>query len=307
MKPVKNINIHSVKDIHEYFGIPDELQHPLITLIDYSQLNKERLVFDKHRIYMNLYCIIESEKCVNSMMYGQTPMDYTNGTLVFYSPGQHMLIEAADYRKEAKTGWGLYFHPDFLLQSLLSDRIQEYTFFDYQLSEALHLSAKERMILKDLTLKIKEELTNNIDKHSKDLVIATLELVLKYCERFYDRQFITRSQSGNKVVGEFKTYIKDYINTKSMYKHGSLTVQKIANNLNLSPNYLSDLLKKETGKNATELIHLMMVEKAKSQLLNTNNTIQEIAYSLGFEYSQSFSKMFKNMTGLTPSSYRSMN
>jgi AraC-like DNA-binding protein len=307
MKPVKNITIHSVNDIHEYFGIPDELQHPLITLIDYSQLNKEKLVFDKHMVHMNLYCIIESEKCVNSLMYGQTTMDYTNGTLVFYSPGQHMVIDAADYRKDGKTGWGLYFHPDFLRQSFLSNRIKDYTYFDYQLSEALHLSAKERTILKELTLKIKEELANNIDKHSKDLVVATLELILKYCERFYDRQFITRSQSGNKVVGDFKTYIKDYINTKSMYKEGGLSVQKIANNLNLSPNYLSDLLKKETGKNATELIHLMMVDKAKSQLLNTNDTIQEIAYSLGFEYSQSFSKMFKNMTGYTPSSYRSMN
>ena len=296
--------IHSIQELHNYFAMPDDIQHPLMTLIDYSKIN--RLVFKEHVLRLNLYSIIESDKCANKLLFGQTPLDFKNGTLVAFSPGQSIRIQAADYKENRKSGWGLYFHPDFIRKSYLSERIQDYSYFNYEMHEALHLSNKEKAILFDLSLKIKEELAGNIDKHSKNLVIASIDLILQYCNRFYDRQFITREQSVNKTVSRFKRYVKDYLKTDAFDKEG-LTVQKVAAELNLSANYLSDLLKKETGKNAIEHIHLMMVERAKNKLLNTDETVQQIAFSLGFEYSQSFSKMFKNATGYTPTAFRNLN
>ncbi len=305
MNSNEEVILNSIQDLHNYFNAPNEVKHPLITLIDFSKVNRK--VYEKQSIKMNLYSIIESDKCACKLTYGQTPMDFANGTLVFFSPGQTMNLEAADYRVNNKTGWGLYFHPEFIKSSYLSETILNYSYFDYQLSEALHLSCKEKDILKDLTIKIEEELCNNIDKHSKDLVIATIDLILKYCNRFYDRQFMTRENNGNKTVTNFKKYIKEFLNKDTLSKEGGLSVQRIANHLNLSPNYLSDLLKKETGKNATEHIQLTIVDYAKTKLINTSNTVQEIAYSLGFEYPQSFTKMFKNATGYTPTVFRNMN
>jgi AraC-like DNA-binding protein len=204
-------------------------------------------------------------------------------------------------------GWGLFFHPDLIRATSLNDKLKDYTFFSYEMSESLHLSEKEHQILHDLVLKIEAELQENIDVHSQAIIVSNIELLLNYCTRFYGRQFITRKSSNNSVVVQIEKILSEYFKDNNINEQGLPTVKHLADQVYLSPSYLSDLLKKETGKNAQEHIHYHLIEEAKSLLLSTDRSVSEIAYSLGFEYPQYFNKLFKQKIGKTPVEYRSLN
>ena len=289
----------------KYFGIEEEIINPLITRVDFSKI-QPKLTSD-HQVTLHLFCILHSEKCIDEIMYGQTKLDFSNGTLISFRPNQTMVIPAKNIPNLKKDGWGLYFHPDFIRKHHLGSYIEEYSFFEYEMNEALHLSPLEKQKINNLVDEIIGELSGNIDKYTRMIVISNIELLLNYVQRFYSRQFITREKSNHGILSKFEKYIKTYIHAGNLEKKGMITVQNTAEALNLSPNYLGDLLKKETGKNAIEHIHLALVEQAKNKLLQSNDSIKEIAYQLGFEYAQSFSKMFKNATGLTPTNYRQLN
>jgi AraC-like DNA-binding protein len=204
-------------------------------------------------------------------------------------------------------GWGLFFHPDLIRATSLNEKIKDYGFFSYEITEALHLSDKEKNILYECVQKIESELKENIDVHSQFIMVSTIELLLNYCSRFYGRQLITRSQSNKKIISQIEAALKQYFSVDLIKEKGIPTVKYLAEQVNLSPSYLSDLLKKETGKNAQEHIHFYLIEEAKNNLINSEKTVSEIAYNLGFEYPQYFNKLFKQKTGQTPMEYRNLN
>jgi AraC-like DNA-binding protein len=214
--------------------------------------------------------------------------------------------DEAEYRDD-KMGWGLFFHTDLIRATSLNEKIKACTFFDYEVSEALHLSEKEKTILFECIQKIQTELQENIDVYSQQIIVSTIELLLGYCSRFYGRQLITRSQSNQSVITRMKDELLSYYADDSLKEQGLPTVKYLANKIRLSPGYLSDLLKKETGMNAQEQIHSYIIEEAKNCLLNTEKNISEIAYDLGFEYPQYFIKLFKQKTGKTPMEFRNLN
>lgn len=204
-------------------------------------------------------------------------------------------------------GWGLFFHPDLIRATSLNDKLKNYSFFNYEVSEALHLSDKEKNILFECVQKIQSELEENIDVHSQYIIVSTIELLLNYCSRFYGRQMITRSQTNKSIIAQIENILTKYFAVAKVKEQGLPTVKFLADKVHLSPSYLSDLLKKETGKNAQELIHFYLIEEAKTYLINTEKNINEIAHSLGFEYPQYFNKLFKQKTGSTPLEYRNLN
>ena len=204
-------------------------------------------------------------------------------------------------------GWGLFFHPDLIRSTILNDKIKSYSFFHYEVSEALHLSDKEKNILFECIQKIQIELQENIDVHSQYIIVSTIELLLNYCSRFYGRQMITRSHANKSTISQIETILTEYFAKTKVEEQGLPTVKFLADKVHLSPSYLSDLLKKETGKNAQEHIHYYLIEEAKSLLLNSDKNVSEIAFNLGFEYPQYFNKLFKQKTGKTPMEYRNLN
>ena len=207
---------------------------------------------------------------------------------------------------QIEEGWGLIFHPDLLNNSALGDKINSYSFFHYDVNEALHISEDEKLILSDCVEKIKKEYAQNIDKHTQVLIQNTIELLLNYCDRFYDRQFITRAKVNKDIVQQFEKALKDYFKNESLSELGLPEVKYFASALNLSTNYLSDLLKRYTGKSTQEHIHLQMTEKAKNLLWSSDKPISEIAYQLGFEHPSHFTKIFKMKTGKSPREYRNL-
>ncbi|MDA3615698.1 helix-turn-helix domain-containing protein [Polluticaenibacter yanchengensis] len=204
-------------------------------------------------------------------------------------------------------GWGLFFHPDLLRGTSLGSKMKDYTFFSYEIAEALHLSDKEKEILYDCIQKIENELKENIDNHSQTLIVSNIELLLNYCQRYYGRQFITRKSSNSNIIYQIEKLLTDYFKDEKLSEKGLPTVKYLSDKVHLSSGYLSDLLKKETGMNTQDHIHYYIIEEAKNILINTNNSVSEIAYSLGFEYPQYFSKLFKQKTGVTPVEYRTTN
>ena len=226
--------------------------------------------------------------------------------MILTGPGQVITMSETIITEETG-GWSLYFHRDLIRKSDLGRKIDKYNFFSYEANEALHLSEDEKEILTDCIHKIEKEITQNIDKHSQNLIISNIELLLNYCTRFYDRQFYTRTNMNKDIVTKFEKLLSDYYDSELQLENGVPTVKYCAEKLNHSANYLSDLLKKETGRNAMDHIHFFVIEKAKTILLNSQDTVSEIAYDLGFEYPQSFGKLFKNKTGISPARYRSLN
>ncbi len=209
-------------------------------------------------------------------------------------------------KKDDMKGWGLLFHPDLIRGTSLGARMKNYTFFSYETSEALHLSDKEKQILYDCILKIQSELDENIDSHTQNLIVSNIDLLLNYCSRYYGRQFITRKNSNRNILTQVESHLHNYFSSGSAEK-GLPTVKYLAENVHLSPNYLSDLLKKETGMNAKEHIHFFLIEEAKNILMNSNISVNEIAYRLGFVYPQYFSRIFKSKTGMSPVEFRNKN
>ena len=300
--------ITSISQFHEIIGLPAP-EHPLISFIKESDnANKSHIEeqFSNIRFSTDLYAIMYKDKVSGSIGYGRNSYDFQEGTMIFSSPGQVFTTPPADQPIENK-GWTLLFHPDLILKSNLGDRIDDYTFFTYEANEALHLSNKEEKFITELVYQIREEYRQNLDRHSQHLIISNLELLLGYCLRFYDRQFFTRTNLNKDFVSDFESKLKAYFKSDELNQKGLPNAQYFGAEMNMSANYLSDLLKKETGKSIKEHIDGYIITKAKSVLLNSTQSISEIAYGLGFDYPQSFTRLFKKKTGMSPLEYRSVN
>lgn len=294
--------IKSITEYHRFVGLPKP-QHPLISLIDYSkvvhQTDGKSLSF-----VMDFYSIALKRVDGIKMFYGQSEYDFDEGLMSFLAPGQVLRIEIDPNAPNNRSGYLLQIHPDFLWKSFLAKTIKQYEFFNYTINEALFLSDKEETIITTIFEGIKQEYHTNIDKFSKDLIIAQIELLLKYADRFYNRQFITREISNHQILSKIEEFLNAYFNTEDLSKSGLPSVQAIAEKLNISPNYLSNLLKLHTGQSTQQHIHNKLIEKAKEKLSTTNLSVSEIAFELGFEHSQSFSKLFKNKSGVSPLKFR---
>jgi AraC-like DNA-binding protein len=297
------IFIKDITELHQFLNQPKPA-HPLVGVIDFSKVASfgEQSV----KISSGFYTLMFKNHCHNKLKYGREYFDFQEGTLICIGPNQLAIIENEIDKKEDVVGWGLFFHPDFIRGTSLGSKIKDYTFFSYEMNEALHLSEKEKQTLRDCIEKIENELIQNIDVHSQTLIASNIELLLNYCSRYYDRQFITRKNANSTILTKFDRVLTDYFNSDKAKMNGLPTVKYCAGHLCLSPNYLSDLLKRETGKSAQDHIHYHVIELAKSNLLNSNASVSEIAYEMGFEYPQYFSKLFKSKTGISPADYRKM-
>jgi AraC-like DNA-binding protein len=276
--------------------------HPLVSIIDFSKAKKRT----GSRMTFGLYCVFLKEVHCGDMKYGCNYYDYEEGTLVFISPGQVIDVENKVDFYQPK-GYGLVFHPDLIKGTPLAKSISEYSFFSYNTKEALHLSDRERKIVFDCFSMIEHELSQSVDKHSKKLIASNIELFLNYCERFYDRQFITREHVNKGTLEKFEVLLNDYFSSEKPLSIGLPTVAYFAEELHLSPNYFGDLVKKETGKSAQEYVQNKIIDIAKDKMYGEKRTINEIAYELGFKYPQHFSRFFKKVVGQTPNEYRNLN
>lgn len=298
---MKNIvyKVETISQLHDIAGL-EKPKHPLVTVIDYSKVNVNEAPGSGSFI-CNFYSVNFKKHC--SFLYGKQTFDHQEGTLHCTAPEQ---IISFDRKKEegSTEGWGLYFHPELIRKTALGAKINEYSFFSYGENEALHLSEQEKQTLLSILKQMEREFNTNIDHYSQELIVSNTELLLNYCKRFYGRQFITRTNQNKDIIVRFEKFISDYFNSENLKNKGIPSVKFCAESMNLSPNYFSDLLKSETGKNTQEHIHYYLLEKAKTLLLNSDLSIGEISYQLGFEYPQSFSKFFKTKTGITPGIYR---
>lgn len=299
------VHLQKISDLFKLFQLDTTIQHPLIAVIDFGKVDD--YVNEGIKVSADFYCIIFKNYNRNYLKYGRKIVDFQDGSLICIAPNQVVEMDYDIELSENMMGWGLFFHPDLIRSTPLNDHIKNYNFFSYEISEALHLSEKEKQILYDCVIKIQTELQENIDVHSQAIIVSSLELLLNYCSRFYGRQFITRKSSNNAVVVQIEKILNEYFKRNDISEKGLPTVKYLAEQVNLSPGYLSDLLKKETGKNTQDHIHFYLIEEAKNILLNTNRSVGEIAYSLGFEYPQYFNKLFKKKTGKTPIEFRSRN
>ncbi|MCF6404859.1 AraC family transcriptional regulator [Chitinophaga filiformis] len=291
--------LHSISDAHRMLGLPKPM-HPLISLINNSQ-NTVDVNKLPHSHVLNFYKISYKTQFSGKLKYGQGHYDFDEGGLLFASPNQ--IIGGSDEVKE-QAGYTLLIHPDFLLGYPLAKEIKQYGFFSYTANEALHLSEKERATIVAVFGIIEEELSSRIDDFSQDVLIAQIELLLNYAQRFYKRQFITRKAVNNSILQKLEEVLDEYFNNRMALSQGIPTVQYLSEQLNFSASYLSDMLRSLTGQNAQQHIHLKLIEKAKEILSTTNLTVSEVAYELGFEHPQSFSKLFKNKTNLSPLEFR---
>lgn len=298
---MKNIvyRVHTISELHEMagFGKP---RHPLVTVIDYSKVNVNDTP-ESGSFVCSFYSVNFKKHC--DFIYGRQVFDHKEGTLHCTAPEQ---IITFDRKKEAKSseGWGLYFHPELIRNTSFGKKINEYAFFSYAENEALHLSEHEKQTLISILKQMENEYNTNIDHYSHDLIISNIELLLNYCNRYYGRQFITRTNLNKDIITRFEELLTDYFNSRKLKSNGIPTVRYCAGAMNLSPNYFSDLLKSETGKSTQEHIHYHLLEKAKNILVSSDKTINEIAHELGFEYPQNFSKLFKKKIGISPTLFR---
>jgi AraC-like DNA-binding protein len=294
--------IKTISEYHKARGLPKP-EHPLISVVDYTSIkhapehNPISWVFD-------FYSISLKRDFNAKMKYGQQEYDFDEGIMFFISPGQVFSIEVEREPSPKRSGWILLVHPDFLWNTPLAKTIRQYEYFDYSANEALFLSDKEEAIITNLLQNIRQEYHSNIDTFSQPVIIAQLELLLTYADRFYNRQFITRKISNHKILDRLEATLTAYFNSDTLVKKGLPTVQYIAETLNVSPNYLSGLLKVLTGQSTQQHIHDRLIEKAKEKLSTTSLSVSEIAYGLGFEHPQSFSKLFKAKTNLSPLNFR---
>lgn len=279
-----------------------ETLHPLVTVIDLSTASPRK----KSSQYMGCYGVFLKETICGDLRYGKEYYDYQEGTLVFMAPGQVFTVENDGELYQPK-GHALVFHPDLLHGTSLNTSMPDHSFFGYQVNEALHLSRQETQIVMDCFGKIKYELEHAIDKHSRRLIVANIELFLDYCTRFYDRQFITRDTVHKGVLARFENLLSTYFKSDKPQTIGLPTVAYCATELHLSPKYFGDLVKKETGQTAQEYIQMKVIEAAKERIFNSEKTVNEIAFELGFKYPQHFSRLFKQRIGQTPNEYRLFN
>lgn len=301
-------NIVNINAVSDYMAMRKmEVLHPLLGIVDFDKVTQEGKTGKRpDAIHFKCYAIFLKDALGCKLKYGGKSYDYDEGTLVFIGPGQTIQLE--DYDSDfVPKGYAILFHPDLLADTNLIKKIHHYSFFSYSTNEALHLSAKERKILLSLIAKIQFELEQNLDKHSKKLMVSNLELFLDYCMRFYDRQFLTRETVHQGSLEKFDRLLSDYFISNKAQKEGLPSVGYFAEKLNLSANYFGDLIKKETGKSALDYIQSKVIEMAKEKIFDPEKSISEIAYELGFKYPQHFSRLFKNKVGQSPNEYRHLN
>jgi AraC family transcriptional activator of pobA len=291
----------SLSDAHRAFGLPKPM-HPLISLISSASTPVEFSTPPQSHV-LNFYKISYKPKLSGKLKYGQDYYDFDEGGLLFAAPNQ--IIGSNDERDITECSqYALLIHPDFLLNYPLAKKIKQYGFFSYSANEALHLSENEKATIISIFKFIEEELSSRIDDFSQDVIISQIELLLNYANRFYKRQFITRKAVSNDLLQKLEEVLDEYFNNERSLNHGIPTVQFLSDNLNISASYLSDMLRSLTGQNAQQHIHNRLIEKAKEKLSTTSLSVSEIAYELGFEHPQSFSKLFKTKTNLSPLEFR---
>jgi AraC-like DNA-binding protein len=296
---------HHIKTISEYHSLMDlpKPQHPLISVVKFEDIKPKG--GNRPKSIVNGFYSIALKKTFNAKMkYGQQAYDFPEGILAFIAPSQIISVVMEENEIIEHSGWLLIFHPDFLWNTSLAKKIKQYDFFGYNLTEALHLSEKEEVMLTNIMQNIHQEYNSNIDKFSQDVIIAQLELLLTYSERFYQRQFITRKISNHTILAKLENLLNAYFRQNINSEKGLPTVEYISEQLNISPNYLSRLLKTLTGQSTKQFIQDKLIDLAKEKLSTTDLSVNEIAYDMGFEYPQSFSKLFKSKTNLTPLEFR---
>jgi AraC-like DNA-binding protein len=289
--------LDAVYQYNDALGV--ETLHPLVSVIDFSQAQPMRHV----RHLLGFYAVFLKEVKCGDLIYGRHYYDYQEGTVVCVAPGQVVGVEDNGEVFQPR-GWALVFHPDLVKGTSLGAHMKDYSFFSYESNEALHVSERERGIVVDCFQKIRHELTSAIDRHSKRLITIHIEMLLDYCLRFYERQFITRCNVNRDVLTRFERLLNDYFAEGRGQREGLPTVRLCAGELCLSANYFGDLVKKETGKTAQEYIQLKLVDVAKEHLLDPSKSISQVAYELGFQYPQHFTRLFKKVAGATPNVYR---
>jgi len=291
--------IRSVSEFHRLLSQP-EPRHPLVSVINLADA-----VFVEDEVWKGFinrfYCVALKRDATGKTRYGQQHYDYDKGVLSFTAPNQVQYLDLQNM--ECGSGYLLIFHPDFLLTHSLATTINAYGFFSYAVNEALHLSAEEEEDVVSILKKINHECLH-IDKHTQQIVISQIVLLLDYSNRFYERQFITRKNNNHQLLTKFEQLVDEYFDANAAAQQGRLTVQYIAGKMNLSPNYLGDLLRVHTGQNTQQHIHEKLIGKAKEKLSTTKLSVSEIAYALGFEHAQSFSTLFKKKTNVSPMEFR---
>ena len=300
-------NYLTIDSVGTYFKLRNyELLHPLIGILNFDNFKPEPNVVPEHNGFnFACYAIFLKDNKSCKMKYGGKSYDYDDGTMVFIAPQQSV---GFSYDKNyVPKGYALLFHPDLLLGTDFGKKINSYSFFSYAVNEALHLSSKERKLVLGVLKNIQFELEQNLDEHSKQLIASNLELLLNYCSRFYDRQFLTRQTTHNNVLIKFDVLLSAYLTSDQPQRLGLPSVSHFANQLHLSSNYFGDLIKKETGKSAREYIQSKLIEIAKEKVFDRNKSVSEIAYELGFKYPQHFSRLFKSKVGYSPNEFRFLN
>lgn len=294
------IKLDTVDKYNKLFGL--ETWHPMVSVVDLSKASQ----WPEHlKVNYGVYALYLKETKCGDITYGRQPYDYQEGTIVCFAPGQ---VAETEMQKDVRPlAHGLLFHPDFIRGTTLGQEIKKYSFFSYETREALHLSEEERAIIMDCLHKIETELHHNIDRHSRRLITANIGLLLDYCMRFYERQFVTREVPNKDIIVRFERLLDEYFDSKAPQEIGLPTVKYFAEQVFLSPNYFGDLISKQTGKTVTEYIQTKLVDRAKELLLSSPKSMSEIAYSLGFQYPQHMSRMFKRVVGITPNEFRSTN
>lgn len=292
------IKLDSIDRYNKLYGV--ETLHPLVTVIDASEIKQD---LPSHTLLnYGLYALYLKETKCGDLRYGKQLYDYQEGTVTSFAPGQ--VVEIRKTEGITPQWLGLVFHPDLIRGTSLGQEIKQYSFFSYASNEALHLSEDEKDIYRDCLEKIKMELTHPVDKHSKRLIARNIELLLDYCMRFYERQFTTRSKVNKDILTKFENLLDAYFQSDKPQTQGLPTVKYFADHVNLSSNYFGDLVKKETGRTAQEYIQNKLISIAKDEILGSGKSVSEIAYQLGFQYPQHFTRIFKKSVGQTPSEYR---
>lgn len=302
MAQSKQLHIKTITEFHRLMGLTQP-ENPLVSIVDYAKVkhshenNPISAIFD-------FYSISIKRGLNFKLLYGQQEYDFNEGIMFFLAPGQVLKVEMEQNAVSEHSGWLLLIHPDFIWNTTLAKSIKKYDYFNYSVNESLFLSQKEEAVIDNIIKNVQQEYHSNIDKFSHDIIIAQLEVLLNYAERFYQRQFLTRRKANHKILENLEIILNDYFDNEKVDFKGLPTVNEIAEKLNVSPNYLSELLKILTGQNTQQHIHQKVIEKAKLKLSTTDLSASEIAYELGFEHPQSFSKFFKTKTSLTPLEFR---
>ncbi|MDH6253620.1 AraC family transcriptional activator of pobA [Chryseobacterium sp. H1D6B] len=292
------LKITSISELHHLMDLPKPL-HPLISLVDNTKMSVNTELFNRS-FALDFYKISYKYSENGKMGYGQGYYDFNEGGMMFTAPNQILFTD----QESQYCGYTLLIHPDFIRNYPVAKNIKKYGFFSYDTNEALHLSDKEKTTVTGLLDNIQDELNTAIDEVSQDVIVSYIEVLLNYSNRFYKRQFITRKALNNDVLSKMEHILDNYFNTQETLNTGLPTVEFLASKLNLSPHYLSDMLRNLTGQNAQQHIHEKLIEKAKEYLTTTNFSVSEVAYHLGFEHSQSFNKLFKKKTNITPLNFK---